>query len=226
MNINVALLLCETLVIFSMVLISFKLFKKEGLFIWAALAPVLANIFTLKNANIMGLNCTCGSVLFASIFLCTDILSEKYGKEESKKAVYIGVFSNIVLIISSQIALLYIPSDIDIMSIKLMEIFSLNLRVTISSIICFMLSNLMDVFIYNKLKQKTNNKMLWFRNNISTILCNCTENFLFIFLAYVGIFSMDDILIIALSTSVIEMIVALLDTPFLYIANKIPIKEQ
>jgi uncharacterized integral membrane protein (TIGR00697 family) len=209
-----------------MVLISFKLFKKEGLFIWAALAPVLANIFTLKNANIFGLNCTCGSVLFASIFLVTDIISERYNEKESKKAIYIGVFSNIVLIISSQIALRYIPSNIDIMNNKLVDIFSLNLRVTISSIICFLLSNLLDVIIYNRLKKKTNNKLIWLRNNISTIICNCTENFLFIFLAYVGIFSIQDIIIIALSTSVIELIVAILDTPFLYIAKNIKIKED
>ena len=56
---------------------------------------------------------------------------------------------------------------------------------------------------------------------MSTILCNCLENFAFIFLAYVGIFNIPTIISIASATCVIESIVALLDTPFLYIAKRI-----
>lgn len=221
MNINVVVLLCETLVIFGSLVGVFKLFGKSGLFMWAGLAPVMANIMTVKNANIFGMNSTCGTVLFASIFLCTDIISEKYGAKESRKAVLIGVASSILFILSSQICLLYIPSEVDVMNDTLKNLLSLNLRVTIASMVCFLASNILDVIIYNKLKDKTSGKKMWLRNNISTIICNCAENFAFIFLAYVGIFDGATIISIALSTSVIELIVAVLDTPFLYLAKKI-----
>ena len=58
-------------------------------------------------------------------------------------------------------------------------------------------------------------------NNVSTILCNCLENFGFIFLAFVGIYDGATILTIAASTSIVEAIVALCDTPFLYLAGGI-----
>ena len=66
----------------------------------------------------------------------------------------------------------------------------------------------------------------WLRNNVSTILCNCLENFGFITLAFVGIYDAETILIIATSTSIVEMIVALLDTPFLYIAKRMNNDKQ
>lgn len=85
----------------------------------------------------------------------------------------------------------------------------------------YFVANIADVLLYNKIKEKTGEKLMWLRNNVSTILCNCLENFFFIFFAFVGIYSMKDILIIALSTSVIEAIIGLCDTPFLYLAKKI-----
>lgn len=64
-------------------------------------------------------------------------------------------------------------------------------------------------------------KVLTSFNNVSTMLCNCGENFMFIGMAYIGIYSMTDIISIATSICIIEAIIALIDTPFLYISKKI-----
>ena len=79
----------------------------------------------------------------------------------------------------------------------------------------------LDVYLFDRLKSVCNNKHLWLRNNVSTILCNCGENFMFICMAYIGIYSMTDIISMATSTCIIEAIIALIDTPFLYISKKI-----
>lgn len=83
------------------------------------------------------------------------------------------------------------------------------------------IANMADVYLFSKLKEKSGGRLLWLRNNVSTILCNCLENFGFIWLAFVGIYDTETILTIAISTSVIEAIVALCDTPFLYLAGRI-----
>lgn len=210
----------ELLVVFGLVLFVSKVFKREGLIAWVGLASVLANVITAKNANIFGLSTAIGTVMFASTFLATDILTEKYGKDEAKKAVYFGLFSSVVLIIASQIALLYKPSDFDYADGPMQILFGLNLRISISSIIMYFVANMADIYIFSKLKIKTNNKMLWLRNNVATILCNCLENFGFIFFAFVGIYDLSTIITIAFSTSIIEFIAALFDTPFLYLAVK------
>ena len=152
---------------------------------------------------LFGLSTAIGTVLFASTFLATDILNECYDKKDAKKAVYIGLISNIVLIVSTQIALRYTPSAFDYANSSMQTLFSLNLRIAISSAVMYFISNMLDVYLFDKLRQRTKGKMLWLRNNVATILCNCLENFFFIGFAFYGIYDMKTILIIALSTSII-----------------------
>lgn len=61
---------------------------------------------------------------------------------------------------------------------------------------------------------------MWFRNNISTILCNCAENFGFSVLAFIGTYPLLYCLEIAVAGSLIEMLIAVSDTPFLYLSKK------
>lgn len=218
---NIILLFVEIIITFSLLLTFYKLFGKVGLFVWVAIATVLANIITAKNADIFGMSVAIGTVMFASTFLATDILSEKYSPKDAKKAVYIGLFSSAVLIIATQIALKYTPSMIDYANDSMTTLFGLNLRISLASMLMYFISNMADVFIFNKMKEKTQGRMLWLRNNVATILCNCLENFGFITLAFIGIYDFKTILIIAGSTSVIEIVAAVCDTPFVYLANRI-----
>lgn len=222
---NELILGAEVITVFAMVLICKRLFGKTGVMAWVVIATILANIITAKNAMIFGLSTAIGTVMFASTFLATDILSECYNKQAAKKAVCLGLFADVILIISTQIALLYAPSAFDYADGAMHTLFSLNLRISIASAVMYFVANMADVVIFNKIKDKMNGRKLWIRNNISTILCNCLENFGFIFLAFVGIYDMKTILTIAVSTSIVEMIVAVLDTPFLYLAKyKVPNK--
>lgn len=218
---NEVILIVEVVVVFSLLLAFHKLFGKEGVIAWVSIATVLANIITAKNAMIFGLSTAIGTVMFASTFLATDILSECYSKEDAKKAVYIGLFSNAVLISATQIALKYVPSPFDYANEAMTTLFALNLRISIASAAMYFIANMMDVYLFNKIKEQTNEKALWLRNNVSTILCNCLENFGFIGLAFYSIYDIKTIITIAMSTSIIELIVAILDTPFLYMARKI-----
>lgn len=218
MNNNV-LLIAEVVIIFGLLLFVKKVFGKEGVIAWVGFATILANVITAKNAVIYGFSTAIGSVMFASTFLATDILSECYSEKDAKKAVYLGLFSSVLLIISTQIALRYVPSDIDYANDAMSLLFSMNLRISLSSMLMYFIANMADIYIFNKLKEKMNGKQMWLRNNVSTILCNCLENFGFIGLAFWGMYDLPTIIMISLSTSAIELIVALLDTPFLYIAK-------
>lgn len=218
---NELIIIGEIIVVFSILLICKKLFGKVGVMAWVSLATVLANIITAKNVNVFGLSTAIGTVMFASTFLATDILAECYSPEDAKKAIQIGLFSNVILIVSTQIALLYAPSEFDYANDAMKTLFSLNLRISIASAAMYYIANMADIYVFGKIKQKTNGGMLWLRNNVATILCNCLENFGFIGLAFAGIYDFQTIMTIALSTSIIEALVAICDTPFLYLARKI-----
>jgi hypothetical protein len=167
-----------------------------------------------------------GTVLFASTFLATDILTENYDVKYARKAVFMGMAGTLFYIISSQIAIHYIPSMFDYAHDSMVTIFSLSLRISISSIIMYFVANMADVYLYDKLRAKMSGKHMWLRNNVSTILCNCLENFLFMLMAFIGVYDLKTVIIMALSTSVIEIIAGVCDTPFLYIATKWRCKDE
>ena len=217
---NELLLLIETIIIFTTVVLAKKWFGKEGLLAWVAVASILANIELVKSIDVLGLSATLGNILFASNFLATDILTECYGTKEAKKGVYIGVFSLLIFLICTQFALLYIPNGLDIAHGSMQTLFTLTPRVCIGSLVMYFIANRVDVFLYDKLKVKFKDKKMWFRNNVSTIVCNCLENFGLFIIAFGGVFPLKELMIMAISSSIIEVLIALCDTPFLYLAKK------
>lgn len=207
------------IVIFSLVVLIEKLFKKEGLFAWLSIATILANLTVCKMIDVFNFTTSLGNVLFASTFLATDIMSEKYSKSDAKKGIYLSIFAGISFIIISQLTLLFIPSSDDIVNDSMKELFNVSIRTTAASMLMFFISNMSDIYLYNKLKEKLPGKM-WLRNNVSTITCNCIENYFFNTLAFIGIFPMSVIISIATTTTIIEIVIALCDTPFLYLSKK------
>ena len=204
--------------VFAAVVIMNRIFGKAGLFAWVAFAPILANILTAKQITLFGLDVTMGTILFSSIFLATDIANENYGREEATKAVWISFASVCIYIVVANVSLLFIPNEFDFANESMKQLLGTSLRISIVSAVMFLLANLADIAIYNYIKKK--NKALWLRNNISTIVANCIENFFFITLAFLGTMPFKNLMIIAAGTTVIEIITSICDTPFLYLATK------
>ena len=66
---------------FVIVLAVYRFMGKTGLFVWMAIASILANIQVLKLVEFFGWDITLGNVLYGTSFLATDIISENYSKD-------------------------------------------------------------------------------------------------------------------------------------------------
>lgn len=218
---NNILLIISIIGIFSLMLIIKKFLGKEGIIGWMGLASVLANMLILKSVDILGISATLGNVLFASNFLATDMLTENYGYKEAKKGVLFAIISVVIYLIIGQGALLFTPNASDIAQPLFETLFSFAPRITLASVSMFALSNFVDIRLYEYLRKKTDGKKMWLRNNLCTIICNGGENFLFYAIAFGGIMSINEMIMIALSATIIEVLIAICDTPFLYISKKI-----
>lgn len=202
------------------VTLAYKFFKKTGVYAWIALATVIANIEVVKCVDIFGLPLTLGNVTYGSIFLATDILSEKYGRKDAQKAVFLGFFALIILTIFTQIDILYIPSSNDFAQDAMKTLFTLTPRICLGSMLAYLISNITDVFLYEKVKNiLPENKFLWIRNNIATMTAQLIDTIIFTFIAFLGVFPLQIVLELCLTTYVVKFIIALCDTPFLYIAK-------
>ncbi len=204
---------------FLFILIAFRFWGKIGLFIWIPISVIIANIQVTKTINLFALEATLGNIVYATSFLATDILSECYSKEDAKKAVYIGFFSMIVMSVLMNIALLFTPSESDFVQESMKTIFLLMPRITVASLIAYALSQLHDIYSFARIKKALpSKKHLWIRNNGSTIISQLIDSVVFTIVAFWGVFEMNTLLSIFISTYLLKVIVAVFDTPFMYLA--------
>ena len=218
---NETLFFTAIIVNFLGVTLAYKLFSKTGIYAWVALATVIANIEVVKCVDIFGLPLTLGNVTYGSIFLATDILNEKYGREKAQKGVFLGFFSLLVLTLFTQIDLLYIPSSNDFAQGAMQTIFALTPRICLGSMLAYLVSNTMDVFLYKKIRDiLPSDKFLWVRNNTATMTSQLVDTILFTFIAFFGVFPLSIVLKLCFTTYVLKLIIAVCDTPFLYLAKR------
>ena len=208
--------LSQALVTFSIILLCFRL-GKSWLMGYIGICAVLMNIVVVKQVTLFGFDATLGNILYASIFLVTDILSEHYGIKEAFKAVRIGFFAGIFSMITLQFALRYIPNEYDFAQSSFITIFTLTPRIILASLASYLITQNWDVWMYHKLRHATSGRHLWLRNNFSTITSQLFDSFLFSYIAFYGVF--DSINQMAIFTFLIKFIIALIDTPFIYLTK-------
>lgn len=209
------------------IILAYKLFGKKGIFAWIAFATISANIEVIKCVDVFGLSVTLGNVIYGTVFLATDILSEMYGGKEARKGVWIGFFAMITFTIISQINLLYIPNSSDFASEALKVIFGLTPRICFASLLAYVISNNLDTYTYDFIRKKLpSDKWLWVRNNASTMTSQLIDSFLFNIVAFLGVFDWKMLIELSITTYLLKLIIAACDTPFLYIAKKIGVKND
>ncbi len=224
---NEILLIVTLLGVFGGVLLAYRFFGKTGLYCWTVFATITANIEVLILVNAFGMEQTLGNILFASTFLVTDILSETAGKQEANKAVSIGICTSALFILLSQAWLLYQPAESDWAMESFRVLFSNSPRLLLASLLVYAVSQRFDVWAYHKWWEFTtkkfgdSRKMLWLRNNGSTLLSQLINTVLYTFGAFWGMYTLPVFISICFSSYVIYIVTSLLDTPFVYWARKI-----
>ncbi|MBE6810798.1 MAG: VUT family protein [Ruminococcaceae bacterium] len=222
---NELLLLGSVIVIYGVVLIAYRLFGKIGMYVMTVVATILANIEVLMLVDGFGMEQTLGNVMFASTYLVTDILSENEGKKSANKAVWLGVFTSVIMLIFTQYWMLYTPSSNDWASEHISAIFSTTPRLLAASFIGYVISQRFDVWLYHKwwdfINKKTGDseRFLWLRNNGSTLISQVVNTLIFTTIAFYGTYDIETFLSIMASSYVIYIFTSLLDTPVVYISR-------
>lgn len=215
---------------FLAILFAYVRFGRIGLYIWIPISTILANIQVVMLVDLFGFGTTLGNTLYAGGFLVTDILAENYGREYAKRAVKIGFFSLIVMTVIMQIAVNFTPSDVEegILTFNgVKRIFDFMPRIVIASLISYWVSQTHDIWAYEKWRERfSERKHIWIRNNMSTMVSQLIDNSLFTIIAFWGIYPKEVLLEIFITTYFMKFIVAVFDTPFVYIASYLKSKKK
>ena len=204
----------------SVTILVFLKFGKEGLFVLIGVNIILCNIQVLKLVNLFSVTVTLGNILYGSIYFATDLLGEFYGRKEAYKGVFFGFGAMLLMTVFMQAALLFVPAPDDFINESMRNIFSMMPRIALASVIAYLISQLHDVWIYNVYKKKTGGKKLWLRNNASTMVSQLIDTSVFVTIAFWNVVSKEIFISIMITTYVMKAAIALLDTPFIYIAKR------
>ena len=206
------------------------------MYVYTVIALIGANIQILKIVKFSFFSepVALGTILFASTFLCTDILSEYYGKEKAKKNVFIGFIGFLFMTIISIFTLGFKPLGTDLAINEYLWAISVEKSLLsillplpsffLASMIAYLVSQYFDIWLFHFLSKITKNKYLWFRNNLSTITSSLLDNTVFSFFAFI-LFSLNPLPIniviftYILGTYILRVLISLIDTPFVYLAR-------
>jgi len=188
-----------------------------------------------------------GILPYPITFLCTDLISELYGKKRANWVVWMGLALNIwVLFFIWFAGILDPPEEIltnsPLYEIKNNKVFihseyafyhirKLSMGATLASMIAYLSAQFIDVNIFHYLKNKTADKKLWLRNNVSTLISQLVDSTAVILITHYVVDGLPktidgelthSLIYFILSGYVFKMIIALIDTiPFYYLTNKL-----
>lgn len=238
---NELIFIILALVNFALIATAFRFFGKKGIIGYIILSVIAANMQVNKGIyfdfGFIEFEATLGNVMFAGIFLATDLLSEKYGYKEAKKAVNLSIFANLAFILIMFISTMFKGLEYSTDYNNALDLFfkvtgssdgGMIKAVLVGNAVYFV-SQTLDVYVYSRLKAwDDSKKTLWIRNNGSTFISQLVDTILVTYgFALVGVIPMEFVGSIIMATLVIKYLAALIDTPFMYLMNMIkPINEN
>ncbi len=225
-----------------------RYFGAMGLYVYNALAIVFANIQVLKLTifNSFSEPVALGTVLFTTTFFVNDLLTEHYGPKTAKKSIALNFWIQILMVIWVLLTLGHpvVPAisnsieatglvkseftyliDSDLNHQAMMQLFTPSFRLLISSLIAFWCSQWIDVLIFSKLRNVTQGRFLWLRQNVSMLMAGFLDTLIFSVLAWrwlsdspVSWFELFATFII--SAQIIRVILNVAATPIMYLSYR------
>jgi len=209
-------------------IIGVKIFSAEAL-----LGVQPANIHLFGDFT-LDFNLTAGVVIWPVVFITTDIINEYFGKDGVRKisiltAILIAfVFLAIYIVTVLPPASFWLeinnsdaegnPFNIDF---AFRTIFRQGLGIIVGSLVAFLIGQLLDVYIFQKLRKITGAKMLWLRATGSTLISQFFDSFIVLVIAFYiwGNWSFNQVIAVGIMNCIYKFAVAIIVTPLIYLGH-------
>jgi uncharacterized integral membrane protein (TIGR00697 family) len=195
--------------------------------------PVNWNFF---GEYILDFNLTAGAVIWPVVFITTDIINEYFGKKGVRKISFItaGLIAYVFIVIS--VVTVLVPADfwLDVnattpegesfnISYAFNTIFRQGLGIILGSLTAFLLGQLIDVYVFQKLRAITGEKMIWLRATGSTFVSQFIDSFVVLGIAFYvfGNWELSQVLAVGIINYIYKFTVAIALTPLLYVGHNL-----
>ncbi len=204
-----------------------KLFSLERVLGWTP------HPFTLLGEHGLTFTLTCGVLLWPLEFIMTDVVNEYYGPKIVKRISYIAIALICYAFLMFYLAI-QVPADTSFwvgsqkdsgvpdMQAAFSNIFGQGMWIILGSLIAFLVSQVVDVWIFHKIKRVTGEKHVWLRSTGSTIVSQLVDSFIVLFIAFkIGKgWSYQRVFAIGLVNYTYKFTMAVVLTPLIYFIEK------
>ena len=206
----------------------YRFFGKYGLYTAVVLGIVLGNLQggKVSELELFGYSFTAsmGAILYSGIYFATDVLNEKYGREEANRAVLLGFVANLAVMITLLISVQFRPSDITGSALEvhnaIATLAGYSPIFVIGSLTAYLISQTFDVWFFHKIRSYTGESKLWLRNNLSTITSQLLDTMIYQFTWVMAGMDLKTAFLIAVTKYIFKVFIAGIDTIFIYWVRK------
>ena len=179
-------------------------------------ALVISNILASKVVQIGWIEIPAAVVAYPITFLCTDIVSEIWGKKDAQFLVRLGFFVQLFTLLLIYIAIFLPPAPY---MTEFQESYAATLgssaRFVLASMVAYLVAQSFDIVLFHKIKARFSPK--WMRNN-SKAVSQLIDTAIFITIAFIGV--VPNLLVMIFSQYLIKVLIALVDTPIFYFITR------
>jgi hypothetical protein len=208
-------------------------FLPQPRFLWFlvlsyCMVMVLANWFDVRLIRIFSLITDAGTLIFPLTYLLSDLITEVYGYQQARRAIWCGFLFNIIFILYAQI-IIHLPSpDYAVISNqKFDELLSMNIRIVIASAISYLCAEPLNSFIMAKLKIHFSGHKLALRFVSSTFAASAVDSTLFGVIAFYGMMSNKNLLLLITTMWFLKVVIEVIGLPVsLYLTKKLKETEH
>jgi len=192
-----------------------------GLFITNA---IVAELIGAKLIQMGPFVMSIGIIPWPIVFLTTDLINEYYGRVGVRKLSILTAsliaYAFVILFVAIKV-----PAAIGISAVTDQEFFAVfgqSLWIIVGSIVAFLTSQFIDVFVFWLLRDKTGSKMIWLRSTGSTVVSQLVDTFVVLGIAFwlPGKMTTEVFINAALTGYTFKLIIAIVLTPLIYIGHK------
>lgn len=216
-------------------IIGVKIFSLEKTL---GIKPLSIHLF----GNDLSVNLTAGVLLWPVVFIMTDIINEYYGMKGVRFLSWLTAALIAFAFIVFYGAMKLTPADFFITSkqgsgVPDMEkaynsVLGQGGFIIIGSLTAFMLGQLIDVFVFHKIKKATGEKRIWLRATGSTLVSQFIDSFIVLFIAFfIGtrvnrqgddfVWPFGLFIAVGIVNYIYKFIVAILLTPVIYFVHNL-----
>lgn len=173
-------------------------------------------------------NMTAGVVIWPLVFILTDVINEYFGKKGVQRLSWIAVvcliYSFIVvrLIMGLEGADFWINSGsnkgLTNMSVAFNALFGQGLMIILGSLVAFLVGQIVDAHVFERLKSKTAGNSIWLRATGSTFVSQFIDSYVVLFIAFYlgGNYDLIWVLQVGTFNYIYKIVVAIILLPLLY----------